>query len=66
MNEHANGRQFEHAKRYETEAYERKGESPDTWATERLGSDGEIYLAVFHGPDSRALAEEYAAFKNTQ
>lgn len=66
MNEHAAMGQFEHEERYRTEAYERKGESPDTWATERHGSDGEIYLAVFHGPDSRALAEEYAAFKNAQ
>jgi hypothetical protein len=66
MNEHAISRQFEHAERFETEAYERKGEAPGTWATERLGPDGESYLSVFHGPDSRELAEEYARFKNGQ
>jgi len=46
-----------------TEAYERKDE-PGTWATERIGSDGEVYLAVFYGPDSRDRASEYALFKN--
>jgi len=65
MNEHAISRQFEHAERFETEVCERRNE-PGTWSTERIGSDGEIYLAVFYGPDSRALAEEYARFKNPQ
>ncbi len=65
MNEHASGRQFEHAERYETEVLERRDE-PGTWSTERLGSDGEIDLAVFYGDKSRELAEEYARFKNAQ
>jgi uncharacterized protein YwgA len=27
-------------------------------------SDGEIYVAEFHGPKSRQLADEYAEWKN--
>ncbi len=27
-------------------------------------ADGEIYIAIFSGPDSKARAEEYALWKN--
>jgi hypothetical protein len=44
------------------EVFERKG-SPGVWSVEAIGSDGEIYQALFVGPEARALAIEYAAFK---
>lgn len=28
------------------------------------GSDGEVYTAIFVGPDAKARAEEYAEWKN--
>ncbi len=36
-----------------------------TWGVEAINDvgDGEIYMAVFSGPDARALAEEYARAK---
>lgn len=37
-----------------------------TWSVEAfdLEGEGELYMAVFTGPDARERAEEYAAFKN--
>jgi len=28
-------------------------------------SDGEVYIAIFSGPDAKARAEEYARWKNS-
>jgi len=36
---------------------------PDTWRVEAVGSDGEVYIAVFSGPRARIRAEEYAISK---
>ena len=44
------------------EVFERKGQ-PGVWSVEAIGSDGEIYQALFIGPDARERAIEYAAFK---
>jgi hypothetical protein len=44
------------------EVFERKG-SPGTWSVEAIGSDGDIYQALFIGPDARERAIEYAKFK---
>ena len=33
-----------------SEAFEREGE-PGVWSIEEIGSDGEIYQAIFIGPD---------------
>ena len=44
------------------EVFERKG-LPGTWSVEAIGSDGEIYQALFIGPDARERAVEYAQFK---
>jgi hypothetical protein len=44
------------------EVFERKG-SPGTWSVEAIGSDGEIYQALFIGPEARERAVEYAKFK---
>jgi hypothetical protein len=44
------------------EVFERKG-SPGVWSVEAIGSDGEIYQALFIGPEARERAVEYAAFK---
>lgn len=44
------------------EVFERKG-SPGVWSVEAIGSDGEIYQALFMGPGARERAVEYADFK---
>jgi len=44
------------------EVFERKGQ-PGVWSVEAVGPDGEIYQALFIGPDARQRAVEYAAFK---
>ena len=36
---------------------------PGTWSVEAIGPDGEIYQALFIGPDARERAEEYARLK---
>ncbi|KKN04700.1 hypothetical protein LCGC14_1094730 [marine sediment metagenome] len=40
----------------------------DEWRVEGIDydSDGQIYVAIFCGPQARARAEEYARFKNAQ
>ena len=42
--------------------FERTGE-PGVWAVEEIGSDGEIYQAIFVGPDAECRCEAYWAFK---
>ena len=39
------------------EVFERDG-SPGTWSVEAIGSDGEIYQALFIGPEARDRAVE--------
>ena len=34
------------------------------WHVEAIGEDGEIYVAVFFGPEARERATEYADWKN--
>ena len=34
------------------------------WVVEAVGSDGEVYVAQFYGPDDEERAKEYAAWKN--
>lgn len=65
MNEAVNVRQFENAQPMSAEVFERKGE-PGVWSTEAFGPDGEIYQAIFIGPEAQARAEEYARFKYGQ
>ena len=38
---------------------------PGAWAVEAINidGDGEVYMAVFSGPDARGRAEEYASMK---
>lgn len=38
---------------------------PPTWVVEAIDmeGDGDVYMAVFQGPDAEGLAEEYAAQK---
>lgn len=49
-------------------AYEvvRSAHEVDEWRVEGIDyeKDGQIYLALFSGPDAKKLAEEYARFKN--
>ncbi len=45
-----------------SEAFEREGE-PGVWSIEEIGSDGEIYQAIFIGPDAEQRCREYHAFK---
>lgn len=33
------------------------------WTVEAIGSDGEIYQAIFVGPDAESRAREYARLK---
>ena len=44
------------------EVFERRG-SPGIWSVEAIGKDGEIYQALFIGPQARERAVEYAAMK---
>jgi hypothetical protein len=44
------------------EVFERSG-SPRVWSVEAIGPDGEIYQALFVGPEGRERAVEYAALK---
>lgn len=39
----------------------------DTWRVEAINEDGdgEVYVAVFSGPDAEGRATEYAAWKNS-
>ena len=48
----------------EVEVVERR-DTPGDWSVEavNIAGDGEIYLAIFPGPDSEARAREYAAMK---
>jgi hypothetical protein len=41
-------------------------DTPDEWRVEAIDheGDGEVYVAIFSGPDAEARAREYAAFKN--
>lgn len=38
----------------------------DTWRVEAMNErgDGEVYVAIFSGPDAEARAHEYADWKN--
>lgn len=38
-------------------------DNPGTWTVEAIGSDGEIYQALFMGPDAEERAREYAEMK---
>ena len=40
----------------------RKG-MPGAWTVEAIGPDGEIYQAIFLGPDAESRAYEYARLK---
>ena len=44
------------------EVFERKGQ-PGAWSVEAIGDDGEIYQAIFIGPEAKEHAAEYAAYK---
>lgn len=46
---------------YETaeSAYE-----PGEYVVEAIGPDGEVYVAVFAGPDAKERANDYAEWKN--
>lgn len=46
----------------QVDVVERK-DAPDVWTVEAIGSDGEIYQALFCGPQSRQRAFEYAQLK---
>ena len=42
--------------------------NPDEWRVEAIDyeSDGQVYVAIFTGPDARQRAEEYAAWKRSE
>ena len=42
--------------------FERSGEL-GVWSVEEIGSDGEIYQAIFCGPDAESRCKEYRTFK---
>jgi hypothetical protein len=44
------------------EVVERR-DTAGVWTVEAIGSDGEIYQAIFPGPDSEDRAREYARMK---
>jgi len=41
------------------EISERKN-APGEWGVERIGGDGEVYMAIFSGPEAKERAENYA------
>jgi len=43
-------------------------QSPGEWRVEAINhqEDGEVYGAIFFGPDAKTRAEEYAAWKSAQ
>jgi hypothetical protein len=47
---------------------ERSHEIQDEWCVEAINheGDGEIYVAIFSGPDAKRRAEEYAAWKDAK
>jgi hypothetical protein len=34
------------------------------WVVEAVGSDGEVFVTQFYGPDAEKRAKEYAAWKS--
>ena len=50
------------------EVSESKRYPGDEWHVEAINydGDGEIYVAIFSGPDAQRLAEEYAAWKQSK
>ena len=42
-----------------------RADTSDAWGVEAINTsdDGEIYMAVFYGPDAKDLAVEYAGVK---
>lgn len=38
----------------------------EEWVVEATGYDGEVYVALFSGPDARVRAEEYSDWKNSK
>lgn len=45
----------------------RDKESPSEWRVEALDiKAGDVYVAIFCGPEAQERAEEYARFKNAQ
>ncbi len=38
--------------------------TPGTWRVEAVGDDGEVYVAIFSGPDAKARADEYCLWKS--
>ncbi len=42
-------------------------QSPGDWRAEAVNDegDGEVYVAIFTGPDAKERAQEYAAWKNS-
>ncbi len=53
-----------HTDHLTVEVVERR-DFPGAWGVEAINyvGDGEIYVAVFHGPEARARAYEYAGMK---
>lgn len=44
-------------------AIEERRDTPGAWTVEAIGSDGEIYQAIFLGPQAERRAHEYARLK---
>lgn len=42
---------------------EERTNQPGTWTVEAIGEDGEIYQAIFLGPEAKERAYEYARFR---
>lgn len=36
------------------------------WHVEAIGPDGEVYVAIFTGPNAKERADEYAEWKNAR
>jgi hypothetical protein len=44
-------------------AVEEWSEQPNTWTVEAIGQDGEVYQAIFLGPEAKERAYEYARLR---
>lgn len=45
-----------------TVSVEERVNDPGEWTVEAIGEDGEIYQAIFLGPEAKTRAYEYARF----
>ncbi len=41
-------------------------QTPSDYRVEAIGHDGEVYVAIFSGPDAHSRADDYAEWQNSR